>query len=367
MKKIKLLYVITSTGFGGAERLLLSYLKLLDRIQYEIYVCSLREKPDDLQGEISKYAQFTNLNMRNKFNPSVLSNLTNLIREIKPDIIHTHLFQARFYTSVAHLFSRYGILITHKHNNVNPKKHNIFILFEMMSIFLNDKVIAISQAVAKSLRKFEFIPLKKIFVLHNGIDFKKFNEIADSQNISPRNPFIIGIVCRLEPQKGISYLLLAMRIILAKFPNVKLEIVGDGSLFRELNELSKKLEISNSVKFFGKFADVIPFYKRMSVFVLPSLYEGFGIVLLEAMAAGVPVVATNVNGINEVVVDGESGILVPPKNPEAIADAVIKIIENDKLTERLVMEGYKRAELFDIKDHVMKLHNFYKNLLGVES
>jgi len=161
--------------------------------------------------------------------------------------------------------------------------------------------------------------------------------------------------------------LLAMRIILAKFPNVKLEIVGDGSLFRELNELSKKLEISNSVKFFGKFADVIPFYKRMSVFVLPSLYEGFGIVLLEAMAAGVPVVATNVNGINEVVVDGESGILVPPKNPEAIADAVINIIENDKLTERLVMEGYKRAELFDIKDHVMKLHNFYKNLLGVES
>jgi glycosyltransferase involved in cell wall biosynthesis len=237
----------------------------------------------------------------------------------------------------------------------------------MISIFFNDKVIAISNAVARSLMKVEFVSQKKIFILHNGIDFNKFNKIADKKVISPNNDIIIGVVCRLEPQKGILYLLLAMKIILAKFPSAKLEIVGDGSLLNELTEFSKKLGISNSVKFFGKFADVIPFYKRMNVFVLPSIYEGFGIVLLEAMAAGVPVVATNVDGIKEVVTHGENGILVQPKDPQAIADAVIKIIENDQLSERLVMTGYKRAELFDIKEHVHKLHNFYQNLLGVES
>ena len=85
------------------------------------------------------------------------------------------------------------------------------------------------------------------------------------------------------------------------------------------------------------------------------------------MAAGVPVVATNVDGITEVVIDGESGILVPPKNPEAIASAVVKIIENSQLAESLINSGFKRAEMFDIKEHVMKIDSFYENLLGVES
>jgi glycosyltransferase involved in cell wall biosynthesis len=367
MKKIKLLYIITSTGFGGAERLLLSYLKLIDHDKYKLYVCSLREKPNDLENEISKYAEFINLKIESKFNPAVLIKLIKLINSTEPDIIHTHLFQARIYTALASMFTRSTILVTHKHNNVNLKKHNIFILLERISIAFYSKVIAISESVAKSLSRYELIPARKIFVLHNGIDFQNFNIIADSKGISNKNGPVIGIVCRLEPQKGINYLLLAMRIILAKFPTAKLEIVGDGSLFQELKQYSKNLGISNSVKFFGKFADVISFYKRMDVFVLPSLYEGFGIVLLEAMAAGVPVVATNVDGINEVVVDGVSGILVQPKSPEAIANAILKIIENDQLAESFKLQGYERAKSFEIKEHVHKLQKFYSMLLGVES
>jgi len=367
MEKIKVLYVITSTGFGGAERLLLSHLKLLDHKKYKFYVCSLREKPDDLFQEISQYAETTNLKIKNKFNPLAITGLIKLFRKINPDIIHSHLFQARFYSTIAHFFYNRSVLITHKHNNVNPKKHNIFIFFEMISIFFNKKIIAISNSVKKSLIKYELIPSSKIFVLQNGVDYQKFNGIAKSKIISNNEQIIIGTVCRLEEQKGIRYLLLAMKIILTKFPTVQLEIVGDGSLLDELKELTQKIGISNSVNFFGKFAEVIPFYKRMNIFVLPSIYEGFGIVLLEAMAAGIPVVATNVDGISEVVIDKESGLLVPPKNPEGIANAVINIIENSELTEKLVMEGYKRAALFDIKEHVIKLDNFYKKLLAVKS
>jgi glycosyltransferase involved in cell wall biosynthesis len=367
MEKIKVLYVITSTGFGGAERLLLSHLKLLDHKKYKFFVCSLREKPDDLFIEISQYAETSNLKIKNKFNPVAVLSLIKLFRKIDPDIIHSHLFQARFYSTVAHFFYHRPVLITHKHNNVNPKKHNIFIFFEMISILFNKKVIAISNSVKKSLNKYELIPSNKIFVLQNGIDHQKFSRIANSKIISNNNQIIIGTVCRLEEQKGIRYLLLAMKTILTKFPTVQLEIVGYGTLLNELKELTQKLRISNSVKFFGKFAEVIPFYKRMNIFVLPSVYEGFGIVLLEAMAAGVPVVATNVDGITEVVIDRESGLLVPPKNPEAIANAVIKIIENSELGEKLVMEGYKRSALFDIKEHVIKLDNFYKKLLAIKS
>lgn len=367
MRKINILYVITSLGIGGAENLLLSYLKRLDRSKYNFLVCALREKPDDLFSEISNYAEVTNLGMNNKFNPSVIFQLRKLIKKTQPDIIHTHLFQARFYTTIAYQFSRRSVLITHKHNNVNLKKHNVFILLEMLSIIFNKKVIAISQSVKDSLKKFELVPEKKIFVLTNGIDYQKYNKSAISKHFSNNRPLTIGTVCRLEWQKGLSYLLLAMNIILAKFPQTRLEIVGDGSLLGELQHLSKKLGISNSVFFFGKFAEVIPFYNRMDIFVLPSLYEGFGIVLLEAMASGVPIVATNVDGIKEVVIDGVSGILVPPKNPRAIADAILKIIENPQLANQLVDEGLKRSKSFDIKEHIMKLDDLYANLLGVES
>lgn len=366
-KKIKILYVITSLGIGGAERLLVSYLKLLDHKKYEFNVVALWEKPDDLKKEIEEYCKVTVLKIKSRFSPSVVFHLAKLIRQTKPDIIHSHLFQARFYTGFAHLISNYGILITHKHNNVNPKKHNVFILLEMISIFLSKQVIAISNSVKSSLCKFELISSKKIFVLHNAIDYEKFFKIAASNKILIGKPIVIGTICRLEPQKGINYLLLAMKIILTKFPTVQLEIVGDGSLLQELKELTGKLGISNSVKFFGKFADVIPFYSRMNIFILPSLYEGFGIVLLEAMSAGIPVIATNVDGIREVVINGVSGILIRREDPEAIADAVFKIIENPQMADTLVEAGLERSKSFDIKEHVMKLDNFYSNLLGAES
>lgn len=367
MKKIKILYVITSLGLGGAEKLLLSYLNKLDNNKYSFYVCCLRDKPDDLSSEILKYAEIINLKIKNKFNPSVVYKVLKVIKRVQPDIIHSHLFQPRIFTTIAHILYKRGVLITHKHSVVNPKKHHIFLILEMISIFFNKKVIAISQSVKRSLSKYEFIPQKKIFVLSNCVDFEKFNMASTLHSEITDKKFIIGTVGRIEKVKGINYLILAMKIILKKYPNATLEIIGEGSELNELKSQTKKINISNSVIFFGKLANTIPNYSRMNVFVLPSVLEGFGLVLLEAMAAGVPVVATNVDGIKEVVVNGESGILVPPKNPEAIADAVINIIEHPKLAASLVDGGIKRAKLFDIQEHLMKLDSLYTSLLGAES
>lgn len=367
MNKKRLLYIITSLGYGGAERLLLSYIRDLDKNKYEFYVCSLREKPDELQEEVSKYATMINLKIRNRFNPFVIIRLIQLYKKIKPNIIHTHLFQPRFYGTIAFLFYRRAIIITQKHNSVTFKKHNLFLPLEMISMLLNDKVIAISESVKRSLMKYEFIPQNKIRVIPNGFDYEKFYKVGSAKIISKDQEIIIGTVCRLEEQKGIVYLLKAMKIVLMKYPNAQLEIVGDGSLLEKLKRLSYRLGISNSVIFFGKFADVIPFYKRMNIFVLPSIYEGFGIVLLEAMAAGIPIVSTNVDGITEVVVNGESGILVPPKNYEAIANAIINLIENPNLVSKLIDKGFERAKLFDIKKHISQMDEFYEELLGVKS
>jgi len=367
MIKKRILYIITSLGYGGAERLLLSYVKDLDKTKYEFFVCSLREKPDELKDEVSKYAAVQNLKVKGRFNLIVVFRLIKLFKKIKPDIIHTHLFQPRFYATVAYLFYRESIIITQKHNSVTFKKHNIFLPLEMISMLLNKKVIAISESVKRSLLKYELIPQKKIRVIPNGFDYQKFYKVRTAEIISEDKDIVIGTVCRLEEQKGIIYLLKAMKIVLEKYPNARLEIVGDGSLLEKLKEFSNKLGISNSVVFFGKFADVIPFYRRMNIFVLPSVYEGFGIVLLEAMAAGIPVVSTNVDGIIEVVVNGESGILVKPKSGKALADAIFKIIENPHLVSKLVEQGLNRSKLFDIKKHIGQIDNLYEELLGVAS
>jgi glycosyltransferase involved in cell wall biosynthesis len=367
MEKIKILYVITSLGLGGAEKLLLSYVRGLNNKKYQSYVCCLREKPDDLSKEIEENAEVINLKIRGRFNPFVVYRLLKVIKKIQPEIIHTHLFQPRIYTTIANLFHNRSILVTHKHSIVNPGKHHIFLFFEMLSILLNKKVVAISESVKQSLKRYEFIPESKIFVLTNCIDYQKFSEAAELRAKKNENSVIIGTVGRLEKVKGISYLLLAMKIILQRFPEAKLEITGGGSVLDELKLLTKKIGISNSVKFFGKLENPIPNYSRMDIFVLPSIIEGFGIVLLEAMAAGVPVVATNVHGIKEVVLDGESGILIPPKNPEAIAEAIMKIIEQPQLAKTLIEKGSKRARLFDIQEHLMKLENFYTSLLEAES
>jgi len=367
MKKTKILHVITSLGLGGAENLLLSYLKNLDKNKYSFYVCCLRDKPDDLSSEISEYAQIINLKMKSKFNPFVVFHLLKVIKKIQPEIIHTHLFQPRIYTTFAHLLYRRGVLITHKHSIVNPRKHHIFMLLEIAAIFFNKKVIAISKSVEQSLCKYEFIPKSKILVLTNSIDYLKFNEAFKHRTYPIEKSIVIGTVGRIERVKGINYLLIAMKIILTKYPDAKLEIVGEGSELDGLKLLAQKLGISNSVIFFGKLANPIPNYRRMDVFVLPSVLEGFGIVLLEAMAAGIPIVATNVHGIKEVVIDGKSGILIPPKKPEAIAKAVLRIIEDSQLHKGLVEEGFNRARLFDIQEHLLKLENLYNSLLGVKS
>ncbi|MCW8816356.1 MAG: glycosyltransferase family 4 protein, partial [Ignavibacteriaceae bacterium] len=362
MEKTKILYIITSLGIGGAEKLLLYYLKNLDKNKYSLNVCCLREKPDDLYLEILKYAAVINLKIKNKFNPIAVLFIFKLFRKIRPDIIHTHLFQPRIYASIAHLFYRRAVLITQKHSIVNPKKHNVFILFELLSIRINKKVIAISESVKNSLTKYEFVPENKIFVLPNCIDYQKYHNGKIRESISNKKELVIGTVGRLEPEKGLNYLLLAMKIILTRFPTVKLDIIGDGSALSELKNLSSKLNISNSVNFLGKFVDVIPFYNRMDIFVLPSILEGFGIVLLEAMAAGIPIVATNVDGIREVVINMRSGLLVPPKSPKAIADAITNLIDNPQLRTNLVQEGLIRAKEFDVKAHVMKLDSLYTNL-----
>lgn len=186
---------------------------------------------------------------------------------------------------------------------------------------------------------------QKTLVIPNGVDFKRLEEIKKEQPAAPT----ISVVARLSREKGLDDLIKSLPLIAKKIPDIKLVMIGDGNMRSELMFLVKELGVAERVRFMGALPNeqAMRQVAHSSVFVLPSLGEGLGIVILEAQALGIPVVATNIGGIPDCVKDGSTGLLVPIKNPEAIAEAVIKILENQSLANTLVENAKKELYRFD--------------------
>jgi len=197
-------------------------------------------------------------------------------------------------------------------------------------------IIALSSSDREFLERLG-APADKIKIITNGVDVTKFfprNEWNQSKNI-------VLFVGRLIPRKGVKYLLMAMPKILREKPSAKLVIVGEGPEKRELLEICDELKIKNSVSFFGRVSDeeLERLYNSAGVLALPSLREAVPLVLLEAMASGCPVVATDVGGMGEVVRNGETGLLVKPRETDELAQAVIKVLSEEEETRMMILKA----------------------------
>ena len=229
-----------------------------------------------------------------------------------------------------------------------------------------DAVIALTEDMKREIKK---IYGRDIFVIPNGIDLNKFNNLS-KETLRKRleikeDEKIITFVGTLRIVKGVKYLIKAMKIIKQKSPDTKMMLVGDGEEREELESLVEELGLKERVKFIGRVQnEEIPQYMVASdVFVLPSLSEGFPVTVLEAMASGVPMIATNVGGLPEIIKDGENGFLVEPKNPEEIAEKVLLLLEDDKLRERISRNNKKKAKGYSWDSAVEKLEEVYQNHL----
>jgi glycosyltransferase involved in cell wall biosynthesis len=152
---------------------------------------------------------------------------------------------------------------------------------------------------------------------------------------------IIGFVGRLNVQKGVKYMLEGFKSVAEKFKNVHLVIAGTGELENMLKEFTTEYKLEKRIHLLGFRKDIPDLMRTFDIFLLPSLWEGFGIVLIEALAAGKPIVATNTSSIPEIVEDGRNGILVPPENSEAISDALTRLISEPELKTKFGKEGQK--------------------------
>jgi glycosyltransferase involved in cell wall biosynthesis len=235
------------------------------------------------------------------------------------------------------------------------------------------KTIVVCEAIKEAYTSYFGIDAGKVLVIYGGTDLDRFRPTFNSSELKFRkdlkiseNDKILGVIADLEPRKGHQYLLEAMPRIIEEVPNVKLLLIGNGSLKNKLQELCKELKIENHTIFVGTRNDIEKIIHLIDVSILPSLCgEGLSASLLESMAAEKPVVATDVGGTYELLEHGKNGFLVPPRDSSALAKAIITIIKNRKLAAEMGFEGRKVVKQnFDITIRAKREIELYEKFLA---
>jgi len=357
---MKILHLIPDLGLGGAQRMLTYAAAAVDRDGYRLQVAHWGT-PSALQAELERLGIPV---LRLEGGPSLLRlarSFGHQVRRLRPDVVHTHLFDADLIGILtARLLGVQGCCATiHSFSFFATPRHRWryrWLLGPLVGRFL-----AVSRALADYLVHQCRLPASRVRVVANGIDTARFAPAAFATPRSAPGP-TVGVLTRLDARKGLPYLLQAMAQIRSDFPNARLLIGGDGEDRSALEQEARSLGLTGRVEFVGAVSDSADFYRRLDLFVLPSLDEAFGLVLLEAMAAGLPVVGTRVGGIPEILEDGSQGLLVAPADSQALARAIRELC-GDPLRQRQMGErACQQARRFDIARTAKELQAVYEEL-----
>lgn len=365
-KRLSIMQIIATLEVGGAEGQLCELVKGLNKEKYEISVCCLT-RGGPLQEKIEELGvPVYILGKRNKLDFTILFRLASLLKIKKIDLVHTWMFTANMWGRLAAILAHTPSIIASE-RTVAFEKDTCRNVVDKILARVTALIIANSNGVKRSCLK-RGLPSEKLKVIPNSCDLEIFGQREDSGKIKRElgikdGSLLVGSIGVLRPEKGHRFLVHSIPAVLNIFPEAIFILVGDGPQREELEELSVKLGIPQKVNFLGQRRDVPDILSCLNVFVLPSLYEGLPNAVLEAMACGLPVVATDVEGTNEVVVDGETGILVSPKDPERLAEAIISLLKNKELARQMGEAGQKRVEeKFSLEKMVNSVEEVYDRL-----
>lgn len=371
-KKINIFYVIADSSLTGAPRHLLSLVKNLDMKDFTMSVI-LPQGP--LADELKKIKINTFLvPMKHRADMGAVNRIKKLLIKYDPDIVHIHGDRAGLFARMAAKGLPIKVIYTEHTRALQFRLNNRVLDWSHIKagIMLDrwtDMNIAVSNAVKDFLIKLKITQPNKVKVIYNGISSKP-NKYIDTDTIDiitqyglKKRDVIIGTIGSLNIQKDTITLVKAMPKILKKLPTAKLVLVGSGPLKYMLQKVAKKLKIEDKVIFTGSVKDISSILQILTVFVLPSRSEAFGISILEAMRANVPVVATRVGGIPEVVTNNQNGILIEPNNHKLLASTIIRLLHDKKLQHKLVKNGAETIKKFSITKMVNATSQLYKDIL----
>ena len=371
MRSIKVLRVLPSLEMGGVERTLISLIPYLQERGVMVEVCTLYRR-DVLAEEIERIGvPLVHINMRARLDldfkyVSGIIRLAEYIRKKNFDILHTHLYRANTPGRIAGLLARVPVMVANEHNIDSWKTSSQKRMDRFLARFTS-KIIVVSEKVKDFYIREVGIPENKIIVIYNGIDLARFSLGVDLRKKRrelgiPEGVRIVGSVGRLHPQKDFFTFLKAARIVSERVPRVHFLIIGGGPLRRELEDFARMMGLEERVSFLGERKDVEKIYPLMDVFVLSSIREGFPISVLEAMACGIPVVATSVGGTPELIQEGETGFLVSPGDPQNLAKRIEILIRDKVLRGRMGRKGKERVREFSIEKMADRTLQLYRRL-----
>jgi len=357
-----ILHVAKVAGISGSENHLLLLLPALRARGHDVRLVMLHEDEPGAAEFASRLraadVPVDELRLRSAANPVALAELTRLVRRHAPEIVHTHLVHADFLGMTAARLARVRVRASTKHGFNAFRDGRGFAAADRTVSRLAHLHIAISAGLARYLAEREGLDEARFEIVHYGI------VPGPTPAPLPDGPRL-AVVGRLIPIKGHATLLEAVAAARERVPELTLEIAGEGVLEPELRATTTRLGLDDAVSFLGRVAPATPVLERAAIVVVPSLGEGFGMVALEAMERGRPVIASAIGGLPEIVADGRTGLLVPPDDPAALADAIVELATDRARAAALGAAGRARAlEEFSQERCTDRIEELYRAALA---
>ena len=333
MDKIRVMQITHDLNIGGLQRVVVDLAKNLDKDKFTVSVCTLREGgplEDELIQAGIEVIRMPSMPRADYFR---FWKLHKMMAVKKPAIIHTHNTEPLIDGTLAALLARVPVRVHTDHARRFPDKLRYMFSEWLLSHFLS-QFVAVSEQTKNDLVRYEKIRPDTIKVVFNGIAGERYGARIDKDRkkselgIGPSRTPILGVAARLTEQKGITYLLQATKLLCKDFPHALLLIAGEGELWQVLHDEVNHLGIADNVLFLGSRLDMHEVLQVQDIFILPSLFEGLPLALLEAMAASLPIVTTDVGGVRHAVRDGVNGIVVQARDPDALYAAAKQLTEN---------------------------------------
>ena len=366
----RILHLFVTLPVGGAENLLLSILGKLDPTGFSSVVCCIGEKGAVGEQVIGRGFPLVELGFldRGGYDRRVVPALADLIRHEKIDLVHSHLYHANFYGRLAAKKAGVPCVASIHNTYTKPKWHRC--LINRYLARHTAAIIAGSEEIRRDIIRYDHVAESLVTVIPNSVDLTRSEstlsrvEARQRLGLAP-DAVVLGTVGRLEEQKGHRFLIDAVGLLRERGIRCTLLLVGEGRLESQLRAQTAQLGLEDGVRFLGTRGDLGDLFRAMDLFVMPSLWEGLSLAMLSAMAAGLPVVATTVGGVPQVLGNDEYGYTVAPADPGALADRIASCFANPDATVALGKKGARQVrENYSDEAMVRRLERVYERVLG---
>jgi glycosyltransferase involved in cell wall biosynthesis len=359
---------VRGSSIHGVSRLFSWWFPRYDRTRFEPSLCGLKHPEPATEWLAAQGVPVHHLG-RGRFDPRVVHDLIGLVRARGARVLHVHGYAAANFGRLAARATG-ARLVLHEHF-ADPRMPGYQAVADRVLSRLTDGAIAVSGSTRDFLVRQRFVPRERVRVIWNGAPLDEFAPPSPETALAlrdelglPRDALVFGTIGRLNAQKGHAHLLDAAARVLARHADARLLVVGDGDLAQPLRERAHALGIAPRTVFAGHRTDVPGLLGVLDVFCLSSLYEGTPLALFEAMAAGKAIVSTAVDGCREVLAEGETALLVPPADPDALAAGLDRVLSDAQLRAGLAARARAASRRYDVAACVEAMQAFYDELLA---